>query len=317
MVSVFRLPASIANDNDQGRLELEDIDGSCVHSLGMGVLSDGTPFLTQRGLAVLCGVENAHIGTISSQWHDPIPKPRVNKIRDILARNGHALSAAHVPVKVRGQTYFAYREEISLAIIEYYAFDAGAQCQDEAKDNFRVLARMGFRAAIYETVGYSPLRDVDDQWRAFHDRVSLVYDKTPDGYFSVFKESAEVSVTLGQNGVHTSQSLIPDISIGKIWSRYWCDNNFDMKFGARREYQHSYPDYFPQSASNPQQAHCYPEAALGEFKRWLREQYIRGGKFEAYVGGQIQKKQISTDTARKALEAYSLKPALPGRSRQQ
>jgi hypothetical protein len=79
----------MANDNEQGRLEFEDIDGGCFHSLGMGVLSDGTPFLTQRGLAVLCGVENAHIGTISAQWHEEFPKPRINKIRDILARDGH------------------------------------------------------------------------------------------------------------------------------------------------------------------------------------------------------------------------------------
>jgi hypothetical protein len=28
----------------------------------MGVLKDGTPLLNQRGLARLCGIENAHIG---------------------------------------------------------------------------------------------------------------------------------------------------------------------------------------------------------------------------------------------------------------
>jgi len=39
-----------------------------VGGIGMGVLSDGTPYLNQRGLAALCGVQNAHIGTISSQW---------------------------------------------------------------------------------------------------------------------------------------------------------------------------------------------------------------------------------------------------------
>jgi hypothetical protein len=41
-----------------------------VGGIGMGVLSDGTPYLNQRGLAALCGVRNAHIGTISSQWGD-------------------------------------------------------------------------------------------------------------------------------------------------------------------------------------------------------------------------------------------------------
>lgn len=41
-----------------------------VSGIGLGVLTDGTPFLNQRGLAGLCGVENAHIGTISSQWNE-------------------------------------------------------------------------------------------------------------------------------------------------------------------------------------------------------------------------------------------------------
>jgi hypothetical protein len=310
MVSVFRLPATLANDNDQGRLEFEDVDGGCFHSLGMGVLSDGTPFLTQRGLAVLCGVENAHIGTISAQWTDAIPKPRINKIRDILARNGHSPLTAHVPVSVGGRRFFAYPEEVALAILEYYAFDAGSQCQEEAQDNFRVMARMGFRAAIYETVGYRPNREIDDQWRPFHDRLALMYDKAPDGYFSIFKETAEVSIALAQNGVFGDAKLIPDISIGQTWGRHWCDSNLAMRYGERQEYQHSYPEYFPQAASNPQPAWCYPEAALGEFKRWLREEYLRGGKFEAYIGGQVQKKQISGNTARKALDAYSLKPSI-------
>ncbi len=41
-----------------------------VNGIGMGVLSDGTPYLNQRGLAALCGVQNAHIGTISSPCVD-------------------------------------------------------------------------------------------------------------------------------------------------------------------------------------------------------------------------------------------------------
>jgi hypothetical protein len=311
MVTVFRLPATLqAEDASQGALPLEELDGSRMHPFGMGVLSDGTPFLTQRGLAVLCGVENAHVGTISAQWHDAIPKPRINKIRDILARNGHHLDSAHVEVRVGGRTYYAYREEISLAVIEYYAFDAGQFCQEEARDNFRILARKGFRDAIYESVGYEPIREIDDQWRAFHDRVSLVYHSAPDGYFSIFKESAELAVTMGMNGVHSSQSVVPDISIGRCWSKHWADNGLEARFGPRLEYKHYYPDYFPQAVSNPQTPWCYPEAALGEFKRWLREDYIRGGKFSAYLAGQLQKRQISTEAAERALSAYSIRPAI-------
>lgn len=46
---------------EQGVLNLEiekDVD---FGGIGMGVLSDGTPYLNQRGLAVLCGVQNAHM----------------------------------------------------------------------------------------------------------------------------------------------------------------------------------------------------------------------------------------------------------------
>ncbi len=312
MVSVFRLPATLQTaDGGQGQLALEGVDGSRVHALGMGILSDGTPFLTQRGLANLCGVENAHIGTISTQWHETVPKPQISKIRDILARNGHSLADAHVVVRVGSRLLYAYREEISLAVIEYYAFEAEQYCQEEARDNFRVLARKGFRDAIYETIDYHPTRDIDGQWRPFHDRVSLTYHSAPDGYFSIFKESAEVTVTLGQAGIYSNDDVIPDISIGRCWGKHWVDNLLAERFGDRLEYQHHYPPYFPQAASNPQTPWCYPEAALGEFKRWLREEYIRGGKFAAYVTGQVTKKSLSTETAARALAAYNLNlPAL-------
>ena len=51
---------------DQGALPLGIQKSGDYGEIGMGVLSDGTPYLNQRGLAVLCGVQNAHIGTISS-----------------------------------------------------------------------------------------------------------------------------------------------------------------------------------------------------------------------------------------------------------
>lgn len=314
MVSVFRLPASVqSDDNTQGELALAALEGARMHPFGMGVLSDGTPFLTQRGLAVLCGVENAHIGTISSQWREALPKPRINKIRDILARDGHRLPDAHVQVRVGGRVLYAYREEISLAVIEYYAFDAGQFCQEEARDNFRVLARKGFRDAIYESVGYEPTREIDDKWRSFHDRLSLNYNSAPDKFFSIFKESAEITLTLGQHGIHSDNSIIPDISIGQYWGRFWSDHALSAQYGPRLEYNHYYPDYFPQAISNPQTPWCYPEAALGEFKRWLREDYLRGGKLKAYIGGQVQKKAITNAVAQQALEAYNI-PALPSRA---
>ena len=44
----------------QGILDLGIDKERDVEGIGMGVLSDGTPYLNQRGLAALCGVQNAH-----------------------------------------------------------------------------------------------------------------------------------------------------------------------------------------------------------------------------------------------------------------
>ena len=86
----------------QGALPLGIEKNGDFGEVGMGVLSDGTPYLNQRGLAVLCGVENAHIGTISTQWAEDPPKPRVQKIKSILEQSGLKASAAHVEIKHGG-----------------------------------------------------------------------------------------------------------------------------------------------------------------------------------------------------------------------
>lgn len=124
----------------QGVLDLSIEKDTEIGEIGMGVLSDGTPYLNQRGLAALCGVQNAHIGTISSQWSEPDQKPRIKAIKDILAKANLSAKSAHVEISHRGRSYFCYPAEICLAVLEYYAFDAGANLQEKARDNFRLLA---------------------------------------------------------------------------------------------------------------------------------------------------------------------------------
>jgi hypothetical protein len=106
----------------------------------MGVLSDGTPYLNQRGLGALCGVQNAHIGTISSQWNEPEQRPRITAIKAIPAKAGLRSSGAHIEIEHKNLTHYCYPAEICLAILEYYAFDAGPNCQQQARDNYRLLA---------------------------------------------------------------------------------------------------------------------------------------------------------------------------------
>ena len=85
----------LAGNSKQALLPLQIERERDVGGVGMGVLSDGTPFLTQRGLAALCGVMNAHIGTISADWNVLPAKPRIVTIRRLLWKASRRRHPAH------------------------------------------------------------------------------------------------------------------------------------------------------------------------------------------------------------------------------
>jgi hypothetical protein len=215
-----------------------------------------------------------------------------------------SISAAHIEVQDRGVVIYAYPDTVCLAVLENYAFEAGSNCKEEARKNFRLLAGKALQDFIYSQVGYDPSNAIPISWKQFHDRVSLVYNAVPKGHFSVFKEIADMIVTLGQAGLHIDESFVPDISVGQHWSRHWIDNDFDQRYGERRPYEHNYPDYFPQARSNPQAPWCYPNAALGEFRRWFQDDYITGGRFKTYMQGKVRKGELATSFAQLAIAAY-------------
>ena len=105
LIKVPAKPRSRGIDPAQGVLDLGIYPQTEMRGFGMGVLSDGTPFLTQRGLARLCGVGNAQIGTISAEWNESPQKPRMRRIRAILSNNGVSLAAPHVRLE-RGSRNF-------------------------------------------------------------------------------------------------------------------------------------------------------------------------------------------------------------------
>jgi hypothetical protein len=53
-----------------------------------------------------CGVQNAHIGTISTQWNDPEEKPRIQAIKAIVNKAGYTASAAHVEIVHNGRLHY-------------------------------------------------------------------------------------------------------------------------------------------------------------------------------------------------------------------
>jgi hypothetical protein len=282
----------------QGSLGLEITKSGDFGEIGMGVLSDGTPYLNQRGLAVLCGVENAHIGTISSQWNDAEPKPRIKKIKGILEQAGYMAVNAHVEIFHAGRTHFCYPAEISLAVLEYYAFDAGANIQEQARANYRLLAGSKLREMIYSQVGYDP--SGMDRFKKWHDRIALNSQGAPKGFFHVFNEAHTIIYELILAGAEIGEKFVVDISIGSHWSTYWEDSGLHNSH-TRKKYLHNYPESHPQAKANPHESWCYPLASLGDFRAWLQDVYLEGGKFSGYLNSKVKKGELPPSVAQLAI----------------
>lgn len=148
----------------------------------------------------------------------------------------------------------------------------------------------------------------DKVWSQFQDRVSLVYDNVPDGYFCVFREIADVFAALITNGCNPGTKMLLDISVGMHWANHWKSAKLAEKFGERRYFDHFYPQYFAQSYANPQPAACYPEDALPTFRRWLRDVYVPH-KMPTYLKTQVQQKKLPAEIANNALAALATREA--------
>ncbi|WP_149541465.1 hypothetical protein [Siccirubricoccus phaeus] len=202
----------------------------------------------------------------------------------------------------------AFTDSVCMAILEYYAFEAGGDGREQALKNYRLLARKSFRDFIYTQVGFSPISAIPAPWQQFHDRVSLTHHRVPPGYFSIFKEIADIIVTLIRNGARIGNQFVPDISVGSHWGKHWRDNNLEAAYGPRVQHDHFYPDYFPQAVSNPQPVYCYPDEALGEFRRWMREVYLPL-KLPSYLGSKTKQGALPPSFTEIALRA--LAPGAP------
>ncbi|WP_146220740.1 hypothetical protein [Gluconacetobacter entanii] len=233
-----------------------------VNGIEMGVLDDGTPFLTQTGLAKISGAVRSAIFAISQEWEDHykdevLTKDRISFIKEYLFNNGYRENKLYIEIQKDGSIHYAYPDVVCMAILEYYAFESRTP-SSEALKNYRRLSTYGFRKFIYDALNYTP----QDKWKYFHDRVTLLNNAPPDGYFIIFNESTGLIVDLINSGLTVNHKTIPDISVGKGWGIYWDSNGLDKKFGVRVKYEHNYPSYYPQAASNPQKPWAYPNEAL-------------------------------------------------------
>lgn len=276
-----------------------------AEGIQMGVLENGTPFLTGRGLATMCGISPSTL----NEWGEKVPlegvRLRKGKIAELLSVQGFEGDRFFTKIKFEGQESNAYPDAVCMAFLEYYAFEAGARCTDTAKNNYRLLARKTLRNFIYTTVGYNPQNTVSDSWRQFHDRLTL--NPIPLEYFSIFKETADMVLCAITEGLVVDSNTVPDISIGTMWSKYWNTQNLRDQYGIRVQYLHEYPDYFPQAKANGDiYAYIYPIEALGLFRRWLQTTYLPE-KFPNYLKNKVRKGDIPASSAELLIKAVTPK----------
>ena len=273
----------------------------------VGVLSDGTPFFTQRGLGEFVGVANSHIGELSTEWEKErfsTKKDRLLFIKKYLDEKGYTGDRLYIKIKRNGRFLFAYPDIVCMAVLEYYAFEA-KKVNEIALQRFRVLAQKSLRDLMYDLADYHPEKKNVNAWRHFYDRVSINKNSVPSGYFSVFREAAGLIVDLLDADYPLSDKTVPDLSVGLHWSKYYKENLMD-EFGEPKEYDHNYPEYFAQAASNPQKAKAYPIDCLGKFKTWLENEYIFK-HFPKYMKNKIEQLNLDKKKANVLLNLYTNK----------
>lgn len=253
-----------------------------VGGIEMGILDNGLPYLTQRGLSSITGAARSTVFELTKEWEDgyddPIPpKGRLAFFKDYLFKNGYTERQLYLEIIKDGSPHYAYPDIVCMAVLEFYAFEA-QRTNDTALKNYRNLARYGLQKFIYDALEYIP----EDKWKYFNDRVSILKDSAPEGYFIVFSEITGLAVDLINAGLTVNSKTIPDGSVGIHWSKYWSENTLDEEFGDRIKWDHYYPGYYPQAASNPQTPWAYPDAALPLFRRWFRNVYLTT-KFPKYI----------------------------------
>ena len=253
-----------------------------INGVEMGVLENGMPFLTQRGLSEVAGVNRSVIQAITKEWDENyddevIGKDRIAFFKQYLFSNGFQEPALHLQTIQNGVIHYAYPDIVCMAFLEYYAFESKSDSAT-ALQNYRKFATYGLGKFIYESLQYIP----GDKWKYHHDRVSLLKDSAPDGYFTIFQESTGLIVDLIAADLPVNHHTVSDISVGSHWATYWKEGDLEAQFGARIQYEHNYPSYYPQALSNPQNPNAYPDAALPLFRKWFKQVYLLT-KFPAYM----------------------------------
>lgn len=298
---------SFDRDQSRNQMQLFPVVEVVSDDIPMGVLNDGTPYLTLYGLAKLCGIDDTPLRVFTSNWETEKNKPRGQKVASYLAEKGlydvdklytRVINSSNV------ETH-AYPDHVCMAILRYYALDATNFDRSVAIGNFVRLAEYTLKRMIYEKSNYNPNAAIDLSFENYRARIKL-NDQIPASHFAVFREIADIAMNLIGGGFPMDDTTSLDGSVGSHWARYWATNRLAETYGERIQHPHLFPDNYRQSAANKYvTAWIYPVEALGIFRKWLHDNYAMD-KLPKYLGT----KNVSDVVA--LLESIK-KPELPNR----
>lgn len=161
----------------------------------MGVLQDGTPFLTGRGLASLCGVSPQAIFDWGSLINEDTPRWRI--MSRLLRERNFPNSEIYFVLEDHPQRPNVYIGKVCTAFLEYYAFEASLENRKEkALSIARVLLNKTFEDFIYSLCGYKTTKLTFSEYTlsriTHHHNISLNKIPLPDGYFCLFDRMIEI-----------------------------------------------------------------------------------------------------------------------------
>lgn len=271
-----------------------------IEGIEMGVLEDGTAYLSGRSLAEMCGTAASTIIYQASQWANG---NREGKLARMLRETGIEGPSLFIPTESNhggiAKTVHAYPDDVCTVFLEYYAFESDRP-NETARRNFRRLARTSLRAMIYAYTGFDLVNNVPPQWRQLHDR--LLLNNAPPGYFSVFKEISPILMAAVQKGLVLDDTTMPDGSVGILWAQHWEEEGLAASFGDRIKHPHIFPEYFRQAKGKQKEAWVYPLAALGVFRTWLQNQYLPTA-FPNYLQNKVKQRVLAASARELILEA--------------
>jgi len=273
-----------------------DISGFPIE---VGILPDGTPFMSGRELARACGISNSTLvgwGERTPQMGD---RHRAGKMAELLATYRYGGDRFFVPIpdgtKFGGRANVsAYPYQVCMAFLDYYAFEAN---KEEARNSLRVLSEKQLPQFIYEAVREQPQPPLKLQPELQRVQAGSPFQTRPlrggipIGYFTVDQVLAEEQA----RSLPTSQ--FPELyaallsNIEKAWNRYWTIQQLGAELGDR----FPMPQLISHDWARPRQ-YVYPTAALESFSNWLNRQYLPE-RFPSY----LQRKRSQTPSSQRLL----------------